>query len=89
MAALSFQEGQQRPHSALDSAMSGRHRNMSGTKTGTGRWPKIQNVLRSKLVFGLVLKFCKFLPHLLLCHNFHLILFQDQQEKREPVQPLI
>ena len=37
LAALSFQEGQQRPHSALDSAMSGRHRNMSGTKTGTGR----------------------------------------------------
>merc|ERR1712156_1152157 len=36
LAALSFQEGQQRPHSALDSAMSGRHRNMSGTKTGTG-----------------------------------------------------
>ena len=35
LAALSFQEGQQRPHSALDSAMSGRHRNMSGpAKTG-------------------------------------------------------
>ena len=37
LAALSFQEGQQRPHSALDSTMSGRRRNISGTTTKAGK----------------------------------------------------